>query len=52
MEKSKEKGKEKTFGEFCKEALKEIEDLGHLENDAPKPKKKRKVTMKKKALRE
>ncbi|KAA0041719.1 hypothetical protein E6C27_scaffold67G00550 [Cucumis melo var. makuwa] len=38
--------------EFCKEALKEIEDLGHLENDAPKPKKKRKVTMKKKALRE
>uniref|UniRef100_A0A9I9D5U2 Protein MNN4-like n=2 Tax=Cucumis melo TaxID=3656 RepID=A0A9I9D5U2_CUCME len=47
MEKSKGKGKEKTFEEFYEEVDKDIDVLCPLEDEALKPKKKRKVTMKK-----
>ncbi|KAA0038037.1 protein MNN4-like [Cucumis melo var. makuwa] len=52
VEKSKEKGKEKTFEEFCEEASKEIKELSSLKDDALKLRKKRRVKMKKKTLRE
>ncbi|TYK15833.1 protein MNN4-like [Cucumis melo var. makuwa] len=47
----KDKGKEKTQEEHCEEFEKEIENLCPLEKEAPRPKKKRKVTMKKKTLK-
>lgn len=46
----KDRDKEKTFNEHYKKFKKEIEDLSHLEEEATKPKKKRKVTMRKKGL--
>ncbi|TYK15837.1 hypothetical protein E5676_scaffold637G00080 [Cucumis melo var. makuwa] len=46
----KVKGKDMTFKEHCKEFEKEFKNLSHLEEEAPRPKKKRKVTMKKKTL--
>uniref|UniRef100_A0A9I9D8V1 Protein MNN4-like n=1 Tax=Cucumis melo TaxID=3656 RepID=A0A9I9D8V1_CUCME len=52
VKKSKEIGREKTFEEFCDEGSKEIEELDPLEDDATKPRKKRKLTMEKKDLRE
>uniref|UniRef100_A0A9I9DJ19 Protein MNN4-like n=1 Tax=Cucumis melo TaxID=3656 RepID=A0A9I9DJ19_CUCME len=51
-ENSKGKEKVKTFEEYYEEVEKEIEKLSPLEDEVPNPKKKRKVTMKKKALKE
>uniref|UniRef100_A0A9I9DSH5 Protein MNN4-like n=1 Tax=Cucumis melo TaxID=3656 RepID=A0A9I9DSH5_CUCME len=51
-EKRKRKGKEKISKEFYEEVEKEVEELSPLEDEVPKPMKKRKFIMKKKALRE
>lgn len=47
----KGKGKEMTFEKHCKEFEKKIKNLSPLEEEASRPKKKRKVMMKKRALK-
>uniref|UniRef100_A0A9I9DVZ4 Protein MNN4-like n=1 Tax=Cucumis melo TaxID=3656 RepID=A0A9I9DVZ4_CUCME len=47
----KEKGKEKAHEEHYEEFEKEVENLSPLEEENPRPKKKRKVTMKKMTLK-